>query len=211
MRIAIADHEPLQPERIGAMAGTDQFNAALCMADDADAPQDEGAHDDLADIGLVRDQAAKIGAFDPNDPALLAGSARHEDLTIIEEIHLTRKLPGAVHREDARCALKVGLEDFDGAVKDEEEVDAALPTLEEQGTGRHALLPAVRRDRPRHFLVQTRKGLCFPRIRVSGIEREFGRAIAGGHELDDSATRDLMRANAFLRPTYAQRAASAPF
>ena len=38
------------------------------VADQADAAQDERAHDDLADVGLARDQAAEVGALDAQQP-----------------------------------------------------------------------------------------------------------------------------------------------
>mgnify|MGYP006894105261 CR=1 FL=1 len=52
MRIAVAPQKSLQAQRIAAMARPDQNDATLPPADQADAPQDEGAHDDLADIGF---------------------------------------------------------------------------------------------------------------------------------------------------------------
>ena len=94
VRVAVADQETLEAEGVGAVAGPDQDDPTVDVADQPDPAQDERPHDDLADVRLAGDQAAKVGALDPNDPTVGAGAARNEDLAIVEQVQLAGELPG---------------------------------------------------------------------------------------------------------------------
>ena len=61
-RVGVAVQELLQAQGVGAVRRTDQHRRALPVAEQADPAQDEGAHDDLGDVGLALHQAAEVGA-----------------------------------------------------------------------------------------------------------------------------------------------------
>ena len=67
-------------------------DAAPRVPDEADPPQDEGPHDDLADVRLAGHQATKVGALDPDHPAVDAGSTGDQDLSIVEQVELAGEL-----------------------------------------------------------------------------------------------------------------------
>ena len=66
-RVTVARHETLETHEVGAVAVADQENAPLGMANEPDAAQDEGSHDDLADIRLAGNQLAEIGVRHPDE------------------------------------------------------------------------------------------------------------------------------------------------
>jgi hypothetical protein len=74
------------------MPRPDQHDAAMPVPDEPDPAENEGAHDDFADVRLAGDQTTKIGALDPDYPAVDAGSARHQDLSIVEQVELAGEL-----------------------------------------------------------------------------------------------------------------------
>ncbi len=74
VRVAVAGEEALKAQGIAAVPGTDQDDTTPRMPDEADAAQDERPHDDLADVRLAGHQATKVGALDPDHPAVHASS-----------------------------------------------------------------------------------------------------------------------------------------
>jgi hypothetical protein len=82
----------LQPQGVAAVAGAHERDGALVVLDQPGAPQDEGAHDDLADVGLGHDHAVELFARDPQDAGLSLGAARDEDLAVVEEVELASEL-----------------------------------------------------------------------------------------------------------------------
>ena len=131
MRVAIAHEEALQAQRIGAVPGADQYDAALDVPDETDAAQDEGTHDDFADVGLADHQPAKVGALDPYHPAVRGRAARNQVLAIVEQIQLAGELTFALHHEDVGLAMLIEIENFDAALEHEEEIHAALAAREQ--------------------------------------------------------------------------------
>ena len=113
------------------------------VADQADAAQDEGAHDDLADVRLAGDEAVEVRALHPHDARILAGAAAHQDGAVVEEVELAGELPRVVRGEDMRLPVLVQVENLYRAVEHEEEVDAALAAGEEDRAGGSALFRAV--------------------------------------------------------------------
>ena len=79
--------------------------------------------------------------------AIAAGAAGHQDLAVVEEVHLAGELARPVHREDVRPIMIVGVENLDRPLEHEKEIDAALAALKHQVAGVEALLrsyPATR-------------------------------------------------------------------
>ena len=137
MRVAVPRQEALQPQGISGMAGADQHDAAMRMPDQADATQDEGAHDDFADVRLGDDEAPEIGPLDPDDAAVLARPCADQDLAIVEQVELTGELVCPLGGEDGGEPVGIGVEDLDRPFDDEEEVDTPFASAEEQRAGRN--------------------------------------------------------------------------
>src|SRR5204862_227780 len=124
MRVGVPAQELLQAQGVGAVRRTDDDDAAVHVADQADAAQDERAHDDLADVGLARDEAAEVRALDAQQPARLAGAGADENLPIVEEVELAREL--ALAQDDEDLAL-VATAAHDGVlVAQDDQLDAGL-------------------------------------------------------------------------------------
>ena len=51
-RVAVAREEFLHPQRAGAVRRAEHDNVAEAVGDQLDAPEDEGAHEDLAQLGV---------------------------------------------------------------------------------------------------------------------------------------------------------------
>ena len=116
------------------MSGADQDHAAVHVADQADAPQDKGAHDDLTDVRFARHHSAKVGALDPHDPALRSRPSGHQDLTIVEQVEFACELALAEHRECVGRATRINIVDFDSTFEHQEKVDGPLASLEDGGS-----------------------------------------------------------------------------
>ena len=171
VRVAVARHEALQPLHVARMPGPNQHDAALRVLDEADAAQDEGAHDDLADVGLGGHQAAEVGPADAHHARRPGGAARDQDLAVVEEVHLAGELALAMHRDDAGRAMHVQVQDLDRSLQHQEEVDAALAAFEQQRAIGDVLGLAVGRHTIGEFGRQLREGLLLARIRVARVGR----------------------------------------
>ena len=64
------------------------------------------------------------------EPGVGRGAAGHQDLPVVEQVELTGELVVRQHAEDLRQAVRVGIEQLDPTLQDEEEVDAALAAVE---------------------------------------------------------------------------------
>jgi len=168
--IAVARQEALKPEGIGPMVGADEHHSPLHVPDEAEPAQDERAHDDLTDVRLARHQPPEVGALHPHHPAVGPGTAAHQYLPVVEEIQLAGELPLAMHGEDVRLAVGPEIEDLDGSLEQEEEVDAPVAALEEQRTLGQPLLGAIGDDPRRHVGTEVREDLRVARIGVGWID-----------------------------------------
>ena len=90
--------------------------------------------------GSRADQPAKVGARHPDHPAVDGGAAADQDLAVVEQVELAGELALAQHDEHVGRAVVVAIVDLDLALEHEEEVDAALPPLEQQRPRRDPLL-----------------------------------------------------------------------
>ena len=118
----------------------DQHDTAMLVPDKPD-PGDEGAHDDFADVRLAGDQTTKIGALDPDYPAVDTGATRDQDLSIVEQVEFAGELALGMDREDVRLASGVEVEDLDVTLQHEEEVYASLTAREDKRPPWGAVLP----------------------------------------------------------------------
>ena len=60
VRIGVARQKTLQPHQVGRAGPADQQRADAAILDQRDAAQDEGAHDDLAELGRTDHQRADV-------------------------------------------------------------------------------------------------------------------------------------------------------
>ena len=201
VRIAVADQESLEAECIGAVAASDQDDPTVDVADQPDPAQDERPHDDLADIRLARDQAAKVSALDAHDPTVGAGAGRNEDLAIVELVQLAGELPGGVNREHIGMAGVIEVEDLDRAVEHQEEVDAALAAREQQGILGQPFLDAVGRETGGHLLAQPRESLRLSRVGIGRIGFQPGRDGIAWHSDRDRGRSEALQLLATFVPT----------
>ena len=182
VRVAVAHQEALEAQRIATMPRSDQHDATPRVPDEADAAQDERPHDDLADVRLAGHQATKVGALDPDHPAVDTGATGDEDLSIVEQVELAGELPFAVHVKDVGLAILIEVEDLDIALEHEEEVPASLTALEDERPLREPFLRAVGHDPRRHLLAQTRESLRLTGVGVARIEIRLGLGGSVGHQ-----------------------------
>ncbi len=131
VRIAIASHEALQPQSVASVSRPNQNHPSLRMPYEPDPPQDEGPHQNLANVGLARDQVPEIGTLDADHAAVGPGTARDKDLTVVEQVHLSGELARLVDRQDGRLSMIFRVENFDRTIEHQEEVPAALAALED--------------------------------------------------------------------------------
>lgn len=152
------------------------------MLDQADAAQDDGAQDDLGDVGLGGQQAAELRPPHACHPADAPHARRDQALAVAEEVELAGELVDAVHVHGQRPAGRV-LVDLDTALEDDEEIDAALAALEQHPAGRHRLDGRQARH-ARHLLVaELRKGLRLAGVGIARVERWIGGRRIQGHAL----------------------------
>ncbi len=170
VRVAVARQETFETQRVGGMHRADQQRPAMRLADQGDAPQDEGAHDDLADIRLAGHQSPKLAVPDADDGAGAAHPSGDDHLAIVEHVQLTGELPGAHRREDLRNAMFVAVENFDHTVQDQEKIDTALSVFEDRRAVGQNLASAVGGHPFDHLAVQTREGLRLAQGGVGRIE-----------------------------------------
>ena len=73
-------------------APADEDRRCLLVLEQADAPQDEGAHDDLGDVGLGGQQAAKLGAAGADHLSGRRHPTADQILAVAEQIELAGEL-----------------------------------------------------------------------------------------------------------------------
>ena len=185
VRVAVAHQEALEAQGIAAVPGPDQHDGAMRVPNEPDPPEDEGPHDDLADVRLAGHQTTKVGALDPDYPAVHAGATRHQYLSIVEQVEFAGELALGMDREDVRLASGVEVEDLDVALEHEEEVDRALAALEDERALREPFLGAVGRNPRGHLLAQPREGLRLAGIRVARIEIRLRPGRSVRHEQEN--------------------------
>jgi hypothetical protein len=183
MRIAVSDQEALDAQHIAAATGADHRHAALAVADQPDTSQDEGAHDDLGDIGFSGDEAAKVRALDADGARIGAGAAADQDLAVVEQVQFAGELARAVGVNDRRLALAAESQDVDEAFEHQEEIDAALAALEHIGPRRQRLLLAESRNARGHLLAQHGEGLGSAIIGIGGVQLGARQSFTHGHTL----------------------------
>ncbi|MCB1885249.1 MAG: hypothetical protein KDG89_14835 [Geminicoccaceae bacterium] len=174
-RIAVARQEPVHPDQVAVVPSTEQRHPRFGVDDEGGPPQDEGAHDDLADVLLRARHPAGLVPGQANDAAFLAGPSSDQDLALVEQVRLARELVLGGGRDDGGLAAVVQVVDLDVAVQDREELDAALPALERHRALLQPLDLAICRQARDLILVQDRERLPLAPLRVARVDRPAGR------------------------------------
>jgi hypothetical protein len=179
--VTIADQEAAQARGVRGMRRTSEDDTALPALDQAHATQNEGAHDDLADVRLARNQLAETGRVHAHETGFHARASVDHDLAFAEEVDLTGELVGAMNHDGPRRAVLGGIVDLDRALDHEEIVDTAFATPEQHGAGGHDLFVTVFHQPRGHLLTQVGKGLltAIHRARRIVFGRYSHRAVPG--------------------------------
>ena len=91
------------PDVLGAarVARAEQDHVVAVLGHQRHAPQDEGAHQDLAQLRVALHQGAQVVAIDGDDRAVARGARAHQAAPRREHVDLAGELPGAVHDRPA--------------------------------------------------------------------------------------------------------------
>ncbi len=117
-------------QRAGRVAGADEDQAAGALGDERHPAQDEGAHEDFAELEVPLHERVQMLAIDDDDRSVAERPAADEGAAGREHVDLARELPGAVHRDLLLAALDRA-HDLHGALDDHEEAGVLLPELEQ--------------------------------------------------------------------------------
>src|SRR5260370_114469 len=93
-------------------------------------PQDEGAHEDLAELEVPLHQNTQMLAIDDHDRSVAERPAANEGATRGQHVDLARELAGTVDRDLLFAAIDRA-HDLDGALDDHDEARVLLPELEQ--------------------------------------------------------------------------------
>src|SRR5215813_6448695 len=112
------------------MPRADEHQAASGLADEGHAAQDEGAHEDLAELEVLLHESAQMLTIDDDDGPVAERPRAHEVAARRQHVDLARELPGAVHRDPLLTAVDRA-HDVDSALDDHEETGVLLAELEQ--------------------------------------------------------------------------------
>ena len=145
VREAVAAEELPQAERRGRVARADQHDVALLRLDEPHAAQDERAHEELAQLGVVLDDPEQAFVLDRDHLAVLADPRAHGGAGAAQRAHLA---PEAARRMDGhrRLAGDPRQHDLDGAGEHDEDASVPVARLGQHFAGADAQ-PASRRPR----------------------------------------------------------------
>ena len=119
------------------MPGADEDQAAVAVGDERHSPQDEGAHEDLAELEVPLHEHAQMLAIDDDDRSVAESPAANEGATRGQHVDLAREFPGTVDG-DLLFAAVGRAHDLNGPFDDHEEAGVLLSNLEQDLAGAHA-------------------------------------------------------------------------
>src|SRR2546421_1184924 len=119
------------------MRGADEAHAAIAVGDERHPPQDEGAHEDFAELEVPLHQSAQMVAIDDDDRSVAESPAADEGAAGGQHVDLAREFPGTVDRDLLFAAVERA-HDLDGPFDDHEEAGVLFPELEQHLAGAHA-------------------------------------------------------------------------
>ena len=118
VRMAVAGKELPEPQRASRVRRANEKGVAQAACDEHHAPQDERAHEHLADLWILLNEPPKPLRTDDEDIAVLDHTGPHESAASSEDVHFAGELSGAL---DANRLVPedTWLDDLEGAVQDD--------------------------------------------------------------------------------------------
>src|ERR1700675_3393148 len=112
------------------MMRTQQDNVALAAADELQPAEDEGAHENLAQLGVLRDERPQSLSAQLEKLTRLSDAAAHQGAPPGDHRHLAGELTGAVRCYGA-LAIKLRLDNFHASGKEDEKRDVHVTGLKQ--------------------------------------------------------------------------------
>ena len=135
----------MNAKRSGRMLRADEHDVARALSDQRDPAQDEGAHNELAELTIGLDQGQERLAVDLDDLARFADANANERGSAGDQVGLAGERTRSEHGHDALGVI-VRPHDLDFALGDHEERRGAMPGLDEHFATSGRPRPSVGRD-----------------------------------------------------------------
>ena len=130
VRVPVAREELLDPQRPGRVVRADQDHVAQASCDQLHAAQDEGAHQDLAQLGVALDETRQSIARQLDQLAAFPHPRLDQGPAARDHVHLAGELARAVDG-DQRLAAHGGPDDLDAAADHDEEGHRFVPGVDQ--------------------------------------------------------------------------------
>src|SRR5258705_2470365 len=180
------------------MPRADEDQAAVAVGDERHPPQNEGAHEDLAELEVSLHERVQMLTIDDDDRPVAESPPEDDGAARGQHVDLAREFAGAVHHDRLFTTVDRA-HDLDGALDDHEEAGVLLPELEQHLARADAATLADRGDpfdlsrgQPGEHLVATAQvRVCHD---VAGRAGLPGGGLLG-HDTPEVRERDCIRAN----------------
>ena len=150
------------------------------MRDQLDAAQDERAHEDVAQLGVVLHERHELRTIQLDHFTRLGRARTNERRPSREHVGLAGELARSMLDDQiVRCRTPARPDDLDRAARDHEERHGSIAGLDEHVAARDVACPAVPAD-TRHLLTRERGKHMFG----AGAGRESRGHEAIGHDLE---------------------------
>ncbi len=114
----VARKEPLQAQEVGRARSSHDHRAGAVLCEEADAPEDERAHHDLAELRRAHDEGPQVRGVDRHGGAPLGTCPPGgEDAAIGELVHLAAELARALDRDGLLATQTVATDDLDASLE----------------------------------------------------------------------------------------------
>ena len=120
VRVPVAREEAFQPEHVGMRCAADDHRSSRSGLEQADAAQDQRAHDALAQLRFRHEEIAKLMRADHQGFDVAASDPVHERRAAGELGQLTHERPGTVDDDRRAGRPIIALKDDDLALQDDE-------------------------------------------------------------------------------------------
>ena len=185
------------------MPRADEDQAAVAVGDERHPPQNEGTHEDLAELEVSLHERAQMLTIDDDDRPVAESPPADDGAARGQHVDLAREFAGAVHHDRLFTTVDRA-HDLDGALDDHEEAGVLLPELEQHLARADAATLADRGDpfdlsrgQPGEHLVATAQvRVCHD---VAGRAGLPGGGLLG-HDTPEVREPDCIRARTLAQP-----------
>src|SRR5262249_46149055 len=129
-RLSVSAEELSDTESGRRVPGADQDQAAHAVGDQCHSPQNEGPHQDFAELEVSLHERTQMLSIHDDDRSLDGGPRTNEIAARGEHVDLAGELAGTEHPHHVFAAGD-GAYDLDAALDDEEEAGVLLAELEQ--------------------------------------------------------------------------------